>query len=148
LPFYYLELRDSKSKSLNYPKKLKTIGDHIRKRRLDLKLLQRQVGQPLGVDASTVWNWEQGRSHPELRYLPAIISFLSYDPRPKPASLTKQLVWFRQGQGWTQSRLAEVLHVDPTTLGRWELGKKAPWGAYIERVAALLELDCTVGKMA
>jgi transcriptional regulator with XRE-family HTH domain len=93
----------------------------------------------MGVDASTIWNWEKGRSHPEIRYLPAIISFLGYDPRPRPASLSEQLTWYREGKGWTQARLADALHVDPTTLGRWEQGKKDPWGIYRERIDALFE---------
>jgi DNA-binding transcriptional regulator YiaG len=40
------------------PEKLETVGDHIRRRRILLKLLQKQVGQQLGVDKSTVHNWE------------------------------------------------------------------------------------------
>ena len=32
------------------PEKLETVGDHIRRRRLTLKLLQRQVAQQLGVN--------------------------------------------------------------------------------------------------
>ena len=50
-----------------YSKQLVTIGDHIRKRRLDLGLLQREVGAQIGVCAATVTNWALGHSVPALR---------------------------------------------------------------------------------
>jgi transcriptional regulator with XRE-family HTH domain len=52
---------------------LKTLGDHIRKRRLDLGLLQREVAAKLSVTESTIWNWESNTTDPALRLLPAII---------------------------------------------------------------------------
>ena len=39
-----------------YPVELRSIGDHIRKRRLDLGLLQIEVAVQIGVTESTVWN--------------------------------------------------------------------------------------------
>lgn len=92
----------------------------------------------MGVDTTTILNWEKGRASPELRYMPAIIAFLGYDPRPKPASLSEQLIWFREGKGWTQAQLARALRVDPSTLARWESGKKAHWGEYVGRIEVLL----------
>src|ERR1700720_743605 len=50
LPFCHLRLSTQKPKSSVYPKELKTLGDHIRRRRLDLGLLQRQVAQLISVD--------------------------------------------------------------------------------------------------
>lgn len=46
-----------------------TIGDHLRKRRLDLGLLQREVTERLGVGEATVTNWELNRTIPALRFL-------------------------------------------------------------------------------
>jgi transcriptional regulator with XRE-family HTH domain len=61
---------------------LRTIGDHLRKRRLGLGLLQREFAERLGVTESTVTNWELNRTTPALRFLPAIIALLGFDPRP------------------------------------------------------------------
>lgn len=36
------------------PEKLETIGDHLRRRRLVLKLLQRHVAEEIGVDQSSI----------------------------------------------------------------------------------------------
>jgi transcriptional regulator with XRE-family HTH domain len=63
-----------------------TITEHIRTRRLDLGLLQRDVALRLGVSKSAVMNWERGRTEPMIRFLPAIIRFLGYDPRPLPSA--------------------------------------------------------------
>jgi DNA-binding XRE family transcriptional regulator len=43
-----------------YPVELRSIGDHIRKRRLDLGLLQIEVAAQIGVTENTVLNWEHG----------------------------------------------------------------------------------------
>ena len=54
------------------------MGDHLRKRRLDLGLLQREVAEQIGVDAMTICNWEKQRTVPEIRCMPRIIEFLGY----------------------------------------------------------------------
>lgn len=138
LPKSQIELRASKPKDFRYPTILKTLGDHLRKRRIDLKLLQREAGQHIGVHCLSVSNWELNRTAPELRHLPAIIAFLGYDPLPRPTTLPERLVQHRRRRGWTQKRLAAELDVDPTTLARWERGEKTPWGSYAVRVEALL----------
>ncbi len=62
------------------PDDLNTLGDHLRRRRLILRLLQRQVAEQIGVTKATVHNWETNRSNPGFREMPAIIRFLGYDP--------------------------------------------------------------------
>jgi len=96
------------------------VGDHLRKRRLDLKLLPKDVGQRIGVVESSVWNWENNRVSPAVKFIPAIIAFLGYYPMPKPSALADQLVWYRKGHGWTQKVFAKVSSFDQSTLVRWE----------------------------
>ena len=133
-----LRLVGSKPRSCAYPKELKTLGDHIRKRRLDLGLLQRDVAERVGAAVASLWVWENECREPELKFMPAIIAFLGDDPRPDAEMLGERLVRYRVGKGWSQKRLAEALRVDPTTLSRWERKEKSPWGVYAERVAKLL----------
>ena len=71
------------------PEKLETVGDHIRRRRLTLKLLQRQVAQQLGVNEATITNWETNGAQPSLKYMPAIIRFLGL----QPAAATTERHW-------------------------------------------------------
>ncbi len=61
-----------------------TIGDHIRKKRLQLGLFQRELAQLLGFNTWTILNWEKGHTEPPEAALPAILEFLEYDPRTLP----------------------------------------------------------------
>ena len=90
--FYTLEL------SLNlveldpaYPKDPQILGEHIRKRRLDLGLFQRQVARQLGVNETTIHNWEVGATQPGISCVPKIIEFLSYNPFPSAGPLPNRL---------------------------------------------------------
>ena len=41
-----------------YPKNPKTLGEQIRKKRMDLGLTMRELAEKLGVTETTVYNWE------------------------------------------------------------------------------------------
>jgi transcriptional regulator with XRE-family HTH domain len=114
-----LTLVAMKPRSYAYPNELTTIGDHIRKRRLDLGLEQKIIGQRMGVCCLTISGWEKGHTEPKVRHLPDIIAFLGYDPRPEPNGLPERLVWYREGKGWSQERMAEFLGVDEATISGW-----------------------------
>lgn len=105
---------------------------------MDLGLLQREVAARIGVDGGSVWNWENGRAEPELRFLPAILAFLGYDPRKRAETLAEQLVTFRKTKGWSQSRFARELKVNPSTLARWERDERQPSGRYAEGISMTL----------
>jgi transcriptional regulator with XRE-family HTH domain len=126
LPFCHAELRSKKPRSEHYPKEINSLGDHIRTRRLNLKLLQKQVAEQIGVNAATITNWERNASTPVIRYMPAIIRFLGYDPTPLPSSLPERLVSARRELGLTQRKMAARLGVDPGTLRDWEAGSHRP----------------------
>ena len=115
------------------PEKLETVGDHIRRRRILLKLLQKQVGQQFGVDASTIHNWETNIAKPGTKYMPAIVRFLGYNPAPPPKGWANRLVQGRTALGLTQKESAHRMGVDPCTLARWERGEREPTGAYAAR---------------
>jgi transcriptional regulator with XRE-family HTH domain len=122
-----------------YPKHLKTLGDHLRKNRLDKKLLQREVGRQLGVEKDTVTNWETNRTSPSLSHIPKIIKFIGYIPWE---TSTENIKMSRQLLGISQEFLAKQIGVDPGTLARWETAKGAPskkqW-AMIDQFLASLE---------
>jgi len=58
-----------------YPESPRIIGEHIRKRRMDLNLLQRDVAGIIGVTECTICNWENGERKPGTKYTPRIIDF-------------------------------------------------------------------------
>ena len=62
------------------PTCLTTLGDHIRKRRLNLGLSQREASHLIGVEQCSVYNWEKRGMNPAQRVQSAIMDFLGYDP--------------------------------------------------------------------
>jgi transcriptional regulator with XRE-family HTH domain len=103
---------------------LKTLGDHLRKKRLDLGLLQKEVAQELGVDKTSIHNWERGHATPSLDFIPGILKFLGYNPFEKEAaSFGEKIKAYRRTLGLSQKALARRVGIDPTTLARWERGK-------------------------
>jgi len=118
-----------------YPKDLRTLGDHLRKRRLDLGLLQREAAERIGVHKTTVWLWERNRATPEARYVPAIIRFLGYMPPGLDASFPEALRSARRAAGLTQRQLAKRAHVDASSIRKWELGQTRPLPATVQRLS-------------
>ena len=59
LLFCRVRLNRKKPKDMAYPKKVTTIGDAIRKRRLEFGLRQKDLAKIIGYDKS-VLNWEKG----------------------------------------------------------------------------------------
>src|SRR5262249_48095713 len=126
LPFCHVALRAEKPKSPKYPENLETLGNRIRKRRLDLSLLQKEVAIRIGVDTETVYRWERNRASPSISQFPRIIRFLGYDPLRVPGTLPTQLRNARQRLGLSQAAMARHLGIDPTTLRKWEQGRTRP----------------------
>ena len=124
----------STGRVIRIPTEPHSIGDHIRTRRLGLKMFQREVAEQLGVNKISVFNWETNTSTPEIRYMPAIIDFLGYDPLPQANTVSEQLVRQRTSLGLSQKESAERLGVDPSTLAKWERGEREPAGAFLARV--------------
>jgi transcriptional regulator with XRE-family HTH domain len=138
LPFCHLRLRAKKPVNKGYPRELKTIGDHIRKRRLDLGLQQTQVALVICVDKTTIMNWERGHRSPAIWTLPGIIKFLGYIPFELGHTLPERLIGYRKTRGLSRKKLARMLGVDECTLWRWERGDRRPQGDHARRVRVLL----------
>lgn len=59
----------------------KTIGEHLRKRRIQTGITFRQLVNRLGVDLHLIRAWEEDRSVPGGDSLRRVIGWLGYDPR-------------------------------------------------------------------
>ena len=59
-----------------YPVRPKTIGEKLKKKRLDMGLYQKDVAKILGVDVNTITNWEKGRCVPSRECLGKVEGFL------------------------------------------------------------------------
>ena len=118
-----------------------TLGDHIRRRRLELGLEQRELARQLGADDMTVCNWEKGRTFPSIRFLPRIVRFLGYVPfQLESLSVGERIRLRRMLLGLSQRELARRLSVDPSTVRRWEAGKRVPARHYMVSIDEVLKL--------
>ena len=126
-----------------YPRELVTVGDHTKKRRLDLKLLQKDVARMLGVDTNTVTNWEKNRCNPKLHLIPKLFKFLGHDPSGKqPKTLGERALQYRKTCGMSQKELAGLIGIDPTTLSRIEQGKRRCFKSVHRKVSEFLDHPC------
>ena len=101
-----------------------SLGEHLKKRRLELGLTQKEAGKHLGVTSFTVTNWEHSLRKPAIQHFPTICQFLGYDPESSMTrSLQERLVARRRQLGWSQRVAAKKLGVDPSTWSAWEHGE-------------------------
>lgn len=123
-----------------YPEHLLTIGDHIRKKRMDLGLLQREAAKIIGVKATTIWNWEHG-TEPEQKYNPRIINFLGYIPFDCPDDIMGRLAWYKRFNGLSLPELGRRMNRHPDQLRGWLSGERRPFARNIESIEQFLGND-------
>jgi transcriptional regulator with XRE-family HTH domain len=137
LPWVRVTLKCLKPKETDFtPERL---GEHLRKRRLNLGLSQAQAAAQIGFSSNTVLNWEKGHNEPLVEAIPRIVQFLGYDPIPAPVTLSERMRAKRRRMGWTISEAADALGVDETTWGDWERTGIVPWKRYKAMLDRFLE---------
>ena len=100
----------------------------MRKKRLDLKIYQKDLARELDVSVSSIIDWEKGNTTPCVAFLPKIIEFLgylAYEPTDEE-DLGGRVRRARRALGLTQKKLARLLRVDPATIEAWERGRHRP----------------------
>ena len=127
------------------------LGEHIRKRRLELGLTLTAAAARLGVTQHTVINWESGERNPRIKQWPAVLAFLGYDPLPPAESIGEHLQQKRRHFGWTRRELADHLDIDECAVANWERGGTIMAKAHRRLVARFVglpeaELDAAMGK--
>lgn len=60
-----------------FPKEIKTLGDQLRKVRLERNMSQKEVAKIIGVTTDTITNWELNRNKPQKKYSKQIKNYLS-----------------------------------------------------------------------
>jgi transcriptional regulator with XRE-family HTH domain len=124
-----------------YPDFLRTWGDNIKTRRLDLKLTKRELSLRFNVDDVTIYLWENNRAKPSLAQIPKIIEFLGRDPFEKETeNLGDRIREYRRVHGLSQKKLAEQLGVDQATLAGWERHEHSPMKKLSEKLSSFLQV--------
>jgi transcriptional regulator with XRE-family HTH domain len=121
----------------NYPRFPRSLSEHVRKRRLDLGLGQREAAAQIGVNVETLKFWERGVHKPAIGIIPKVVEFLGTNPLPEPTTFAELLIRYRACHGLRQVELSARLGVSPCTLGRWESGHTPP-PARKQKIEAML----------
>jgi transcriptional regulator with XRE-family HTH domain len=121
-------------KQKDYSEEPQTLGEHLKKRRKELGLLQREAAERMGISAETVANWESGKTKPVAAQFRPVVEFLGYDPTPAPTTLRERLEAKRRLLGATFAQVARYLGWDPGTLSRYLNGT---WRMSPDRTAVL-----------
>jgi len=138
LPFCHVTLRGQKPLPPGYPTHPKTLGDHLRKQRLDLGISQRELGGRLGVSKASVEHWERNQVKPSRTLAIELLAFLGLPVPPPVTSLARRLMAFRRSRRLTHGQVARLLGVHMRTVIRWETGRTTPAKTVLGRVEALL----------
>ena len=123
-----------KSKSYGYPTELKTIGDHLRAKRMDLNIHQKLQSTQLGCGHLSLVNWELNHHQPTLKFMPKIVEFLGYDPLPKPKGFMEELDRYRVLKGWSINRLALKIGIPYDSLKYWFKDNHPPTSSNMSRI--------------
>ena len=104
------------------PTELRTIGDHIKARRIQLRLFQTDVAKQIGVHFAFIQKWERNVGEPLPCQTSEVIRFLGYVPFEHDGSVSGRLRWLRTCAGWTQHELAFAAHCGVSSISRLESG--------------------------
>jgi DNA-binding transcriptional regulator YiaG len=118
-----------------FSKEVKTIGDHLRKKRIELGLLQKDVSSMLNVCEDTVMYWENNRAKPMIHHIPLIIEFLGYNPYIfEKTTLGGKIKCFRLQNGLSRKKMGAILRVDASTISSWEVNNSKPRQASLKKL--------------
>lgn len=138
-------LRLKSQKPKDYSETPQTLGEHLKKRRRELGLLQREAGERMGVSAETLANWEKDKTKPIPSQFKPVVAFLDYDPTPTPSTLAGHVEAKRRGLGATLDQVARYLGWDAGSLRQYLNGK---WQVSRDRADALEKFLALTGETA
>ena len=70
----------SRNRGLQVPREPTTIGSHLRRRRLQLKIFQSEAARRLEVSIVSLSHWEWDKVFPTAPHHPQIVEYLGYNP--------------------------------------------------------------------
>jgi transcriptional regulator with XRE-family HTH domain len=103
----------------DYSEDPQTLGQHLKKRRKERGLFQREVAAEMGVDTWTYLNWEKDKTVPVAARFRPVVEFRGYDPTPPARTLAERLQAKRRELGVTFSQVARDLCSDEGSLTRY-----------------------------
>ena len=143
LPFFWATIRaplrclgPHERRVRGYPDFPKTLGEHLRKGRLDLGETQEQAASRFGVTFTSYNGWEADRIAPKVWHWPKVIQFLGHDPNPAPTNFDEALTSLQRRHGLPRELLAARLGIERKTLFNWLGGKTTPCPKHLTKIKA------------
>jgi transcriptional regulator with XRE-family HTH domain len=151
----------SRNRGIPVPREPKTIGEHLRKRRLELGIFQSKAACLLGVSTVTLSRWECDKVYPTWPQQPAVATYLGFDPftnptlgSPKgnetqgvdflspeaPANLGHAIIRHCMIVRKTRHQIAKELGLSPKTVWNWQVGRRQPSALLRKRIVAFLKV--------
>jgi len=152
----------SHNRGIPVPKEPTTIGGHLRKQRLQLKISQSEAAHRLQVSTVTLSRWECDRLYPTWSHWQRIIVYLGIDPFTNPAlgrpkgnesqtvaylssspanSLGQRIIARRLALRKSCTECAKELGVCVKTLHGWEAGRHRPSRRLAQQVETFFGLQ-------
>ena len=116
-----------------------TIGEKIRNRRLELRLLQKDVADIIGICEYTDTYWENDRAEPQIKHHLKLIKFLGYVPFEIDTNTTGgKIKMYRFLKGLSQEDLAKELGINESTVVHYEKGKHLPQPKNLQKMKHII----------
>ena len=127
-PFLLLQAKvpRTQEKPVGYTRYPATIGQHIRRTRIDQGLSRAELAARLSVHPETIRFWETGRTKPAVRLYPWVLAFLGYDLEGTALTIGAAVLRRRRQLGLSQRELARMLRIAPSTVWRVESRRFGP----------------------
>ena len=126
-PILPLDLTSQRPKHFRYPKEVLTVGDELRKVRIDRGLTQHEVARMIGVNRNFVYEFELNKRAHTIYALHKVFLFLGYIPNTltiDEGTLRGKLFAHRIINGYTYTQMASLIGLDKGTIGRFEQGRE------------------------
>ncbi len=124
-PFFSASLTARRPTPAGIPEECRTLGDHIRKARIERGEYQTDLAKLFRVTPDTVTCWELNRNKVGRINYPVIKRYLGYLPEEyELTELAYKLVYYRWKHDLSMQRLAKIIGVDYTCIQSAEHGKE------------------------
>ncbi len=131
-PFFTASLTARRPQPAGIPEECFTLGDHIRKARIERGQYQPDLAKLFRVTTNTVTSWEMNHTEVWRKYYVVIEKYLGYMPEEFGLTdLAKKLVSYRFEHDLSIQELADIIGVDNTCVISAEKGstnfQKSTW---------------------
>jgi DNA-binding XRE family transcriptional regulator len=121
-------LRLKALRARDYSQNPQSLGEHLKKRRRQLGLLQREAAERMGIQRDTYVNWEKDKTGPVASQFRPVVAFLGYDPHTRGPNPRRPRFGQTTGVGrelLSSSKVSRLGRRDPNPVPQWNMAYAA-----------------------